>query len=163
MDAAIISRCNEVVGVGDTLYHLGDVSWSSFNIQNNYLSRLVCKNVHLILGNHDNLKPSEYLSMGFITVSTYKEIRQDVVRGTPQSQGSSKKVILCHYPFRSWEGKGKGGYDLYGHCHGSLEPGLDRSMDVGVDTHDFYPWSWDEIKEKLEVKPIFSNAREVEN
>jgi calcineurin-like phosphoesterase family protein len=35
---------------------------------------------------------------------------------------------------------------LYGHSHGRLpEPPTLLSMDVGVDTHDFRPWHYDEI------------------
>jgi hypothetical protein len=36
-------------------------------------------------------------------------------------------------------------------------------MDVGVDTHNFYPWSWDEIQTRLKDIPIFSSPKEVYN
>lgn len=158
MDECIIQRFNEVVKKGDVLYILGDVSWASFDIHNYFLKRLNTREVHLILGNHDNLDPKRYLDMGFRSVSEYKEIRMDVVKGTPEVAGSSRSVVLCHYPFRSWNGKGKGGFALYGHCHGNLEPGLDRSMDVGVDTNDYYPYAWEDIRERLLAKPIFSET-----
>lgn len=28
-------------------------------------------------------------------------------------------------------------------------------MDVGVDTNNFYPWSWESIRNKLKDIPIF--------
>lgn len=161
MDEAIIQRTNQVVHAGDILYHLGDIAWSTVDIRREYLDRLNTKEVHLILGNHDNQDSRKYLDLGFRSVQAYKEIRMDMVRGSVGVNGSSTKVILCHYPLRSWNAKGHGAIALYGHCHGTLEPGLDRSMDVGVDTHDFYPWSWDEIKMKLQGKPVFSNKQEM--
>lgn len=156
MGEAIITRFNEVIGPGDTLYHLGDVSWSTFDIKQGFLGRLKTKNVHLVLGNHDNQDISAYKAMGFCSVQTYKEVRLDKVKGTVGVNGSSRAVNLFHYPMRSWNWKGHGAIALYGHCHGTLEPGLDRSMDVGVDTNNFYPWSWDEIKELLDCKPLFT-------
>jgi calcineurin-like phosphoesterase family protein len=39
-----------------------------------------------------------------------------------------------------------GAWHLYGHSHGELpEAPTSLSMDVGVDTHDFRPWHFDEI------------------
>lgn len=163
MNEAILERFNSILHQGDVLYHLGDVSWSNFDIQTRLLKRLITKEVHLILGNHDNKDPGEYLKMGFRSVQTYKKIRMDIVKGSPQQEGSSLPVVLFHYPIRSWDGKGKGGYQLYGHCHGNLEPGIDRSMDVGVDTHDFYPWAWEEIRAQLGKRAIFSESTKKEH
>lgn len=160
-DEVILDNFNKTLKPGDTLYHLGDVAWSTVNIKRDFLDKLPTREVHLILGNHDNLDTQAYLKMGFRSVSEYKEIRMDIVKGGPGINGSSTKVILCHYPLRSWNGKGHGAIALYGHCHGTLEPGLDRSMDVGVDTHDFYPWSWEDIKMKLQGKPVFSDKLEM--
>jgi calcineurin-like phosphoesterase family protein len=39
-----------------------------------------------------------------------------------------------------------GSWHLYGHSHGRLPEVPDSlSMDVGVDTHEFRPWHYDEI------------------
>ena len=39
-----------------------------------------------------------------------------------------------------------GAWHLYGHSHGNLpDTRTSLSMDVGVDTHDFRPWHFDEI------------------
>jgi len=54
------------------------------------------------------------------------------------------EMVLCHYAMRSWPKSHYGAWHLYGHSHGKL-PMLGRSMDIGVDTHDFYPYSLDEI------------------
>lgn len=47
-----------------------------------------------------------------------------------------------------------------GHVHGKM-PGIGRQMDVGVDTNGFYPYSWEEIKERLSVVPIYQNGEAV--
>ena len=46
----------------------------------------------------------------------------------------------------------------YGHSHGNLpdEP-LALSLDVGVDTHEFRPWHFDEIQSVMQAK---AQARE---
>lgn len=43
-----------------------------------------------------------------------------------------KLLILCHYPFRTWNQIGKGSIDLHGHSHGRLKP-IPRQHDVGVE------------------------------
>ena len=41
----------------------------------------------------------------------YAEIEQD-----------GRRLTLCHYPLRSWNGMGRGAIDLHGHSHGRLAP-----------------------------------------
>jgi calcineurin-like phosphoesterase family protein len=64
-------------------------------------------------------------------------------------------IVLCHYARRVWPHSGRGAWHLYGHSHGNLpdEP-LSLSMDVGVDTHIFLPWHFEEVKEIMEAKAI---------
>jgi len=52
-----------------------------------------------------------------------------------------------------WRGSGRGNWHLYGHSHGTL-PDLEESLsfDVGVDCHDFYPLSYDEVKAIMQHK-----------
>lgn len=150
MDEVMIQRFNEVLRPGDLLYHLGDIAWSSWDLSQ--LRRLNTKAIHLVLGNHDKHKLSEYQQY-CQWVGVYKEIHVDA---------GDVATCLFHYAQRTWHSKGRGGFQLYGHSHGSLEPGLDRSMDVGVDTHNFYPYSWDEVKAELNQRPIFSPATERE-
>ena len=49
-----------------------------------------------------------------------------------------RRLVLCHYAFRSWNGMSKGTLNLHGHSHGRLKP-LPRQTDVGVDVWDFRP------------------------
>jgi calcineurin-like phosphoesterase family protein len=141
MNKEILDRFNSRISKGDLLYHLGDVSWSSYNL-NDFFGQLNCKQVQLILGNHD----------------TKKTIHPSIIwRGDLKSISiEGQRIVLCHYPLRSWNHKGSGAFHLFGHCHNNL-PMHDRSFDVGVDGNNFYPWSFEEIREKLKDIPMFKD------
>lgn len=134
MDEAILERFNSVIKKGDSLYHLGDVSWSTYPLDN-FFGRLNTKQVHLIYGNHDKPKVCHHESIR--SYDYIKNLHLD-----------NLSVVLCHYAMRSWASRSHGGLHLYGHSHGKL-PGLGRSMDVGVDTNNFYPYAWEEIRDSL--------------
>ena len=141
MDEKLISNWNESVGPRDTVYHLGDIIFRSAKAPETYLNRLNGR-IHLIRGNHDTktIKCCAYRFASICEILIYRMERQ--------------KVILCHYAIRQWEGKHLGTWHLYGHAHGTLPP-LGLSFDVGVDVHDFLPWSWPEIKLKItELKEL---------
>lgn len=134
MDEAMITRFNEVIRPGDVLYHLGDVAWSSYPL-NKFFGRLNTRHVHLIYGNHD--KPGRTAHPSIVWYGDIKNVHV-----------AKQRIVLCHYSFQTWSGKGKGAYHLFGHSHGKLA-GVGRSMDVGVDTHNFYPYNFDEIAARL--------------
>lgn len=138
MDAEILKRFNSVIKRGDILYHLGDVSWSTYDLDK-FFSRLNTKEVHLIYGNHDKPKVTRHPH-----IRSYCDIRK-INPGHP--------IVLCHYAMNSWPGKGSGSFQLFGHSHGKLA-GIGRSMDVGVDTNNFYPYEFSEIKDKLSQIPF---------
>jgi len=73
-------------------------------------------------------------------------------------------ICLHHYSQRRWAKSHYGSWHLFGHSHGGLES-FGYSFDVGVDTHNFYPWSFLEVKErmsKIEVTeyPIFKDRKD---
>jgi calcineurin-like phosphoesterase family protein len=47
-------------------------------------------------------------------------------------------LVLCHYPFRSWNGQHRRALNLHGHSHGKMKPLL-RQHDVGVDARGYRP------------------------
>lgn len=149
MDEAMITRFNEVIKPGDILYHLGDVAWSNYDLSK-FFGRLNSRSVHLILGNHDK-------------ANRFKGIKQIVWMGDLKSVNigttdRTDNIQLCHYSMRTWNYKSHGSMHLYGHSHGNL-PGVDRSMDVGVDTHNFYPYEWSEIKERMKDIPAYQDIK----
>ena len=54
MNSAIVNNINELVGQDDILIHLGDWSFGGFEQIEEFYNRLICKNIHLIMGNHDH-------------------------------------------------------------------------------------------------------------
>ena len=129
MDALLIERWNAAVGTDDTVWHLGDFARRPDDVPA-LLDRLHGRK-HLVRGNNDPDRTTE--SAGWTTVADYAEIEVDGV-----------KLVLCHYPFRSWNAQHRGAINLHGHSHGRLKP-MPRQHDVGVDVHGFAPVTLDTL------------------
>ena len=119
------SSWNETVGADDDVWHLGDFALRTSADAAAALLRALNGRKHLVIGNND---PPEITALaGWSSVRDYAEISvQD------------RRLVLCHYAFRSWNGMSKGTLNLHGHSHGRLKP-LPRQTDVGVDVWDFRP------------------------
>lgn len=123
MDAALVERWNAVVGPGDEVWHLGD--FAPRRGRGAEVLALLAGRKHLVAGNND---AAEVLALsGWASVQAYAEIEVDGVF-----------LVLCHYPFRSWNRMHKGAWNLHGHSHGRMAP-LARQRDVGVDAWGFRP------------------------
>lgn len=149
-DEALIKAWNSVVKTGDTLYCLGDWSFGGMEQIEKFRLRLNCSTVHLILGNHDqHIEPinSPYRDL-FSSCGYYKELELSLDPKWGQINKKKFRICLFHYGMRVWNKSHHGAIHLYGHSHGTL-PGFGRSMDVGVDTHDLYPYHLDEILELM--------------
>ena len=123
MDAQLIARWNESVGADDVVWHLGDFARSAAAVEG-LLARLHGRK-HLVAGNND--PPATRAAAGWASVADYAEL-----------EAEGRRLILCHYPFRSWNGQAKGAINLHGHSHGRMKP-LPRQIDVGVDAWDYRP------------------------
>jgi calcineurin-like phosphoesterase family protein len=146
-DEAIISSINAIIKENDTLYHLGDWSFGGHEQIKRFRNKINCKNIHLIFGNHDqHITPinSPYRQL-FSSCDYYKELNLKI---DCQKSGKYGKQMIClsHYAMRVWNKSHKGSIMLYGHSHGTL-PEFGKSMDVGVDTNNLYPYHLDEILE----------------
>lgn len=138
MDKAICNNINQKVKENDTLYHLGDFS---FGDPTPYRKDLQCKNIHLIKGNHDYRIKDFILLRNFLTVNDLLVIRE-----------YSKIICLCHYAMKVWPHKHHGAYNLFGHSHGTLADPEPFSIDIGVDTNGFKPYSIKEVISMLDNK-----------
>ena len=130
MNMSLVNDINKYVKEDDILYHLGD--WSFGGVENIKLFRdsIVCQNIHLILGNHDQHiidKEVSYHNSSFNPIELFASV-QDVLT----LDIGKTKLFLSHYSHRVWLGSHKGVIHLYGHSHGSI-PDYGKSMDVGVD------------------------------
>jgi len=140
MDEELISRHNNTVKHGDTVYMLGDFT---FKDPSNYLRRLN-GNLILIPGNHDNLNKWMHNSSGKV-VHIAPQLHEVSVNG--------QLIVLCHYAMRVWNQSHYNAWMLYGHSHGSLPDDPNAlSVDVGVDKWNYTPVSFEQLKEVMKKK-----------
>jgi calcineurin-like phosphoesterase family protein len=134
MNAALIARWNECVAEDDEIWHLGDFAYRMTPDAMSAVLDSLNGTKHLIAGNNDT---AQTLALsGWASVQAYTEME---LEGTC--------LVLCHYPFRTWNRMGKGAFNLHGHSHGRLKP-LTRQVDVGVDVWDFRPVTLDTIRRR---------------
>lgn len=141
MDDVIIDGINGCVTINDTLYHLGDFSFGKNNLEKvrEYRGRIRCKNIHLILGNHDySIRNNLDIQKIFSSVSDLKQVKLN-----------NQKYILCHYPLEIWNAKHHGSVHLYGHTHEDNIKKMKGRLNVGVDLNNFYPHSLKDIKHAI--------------
>lgn len=131
MDEAMVARWNEIVDDSDEVWHLGDFAIKPSAARAEELLAALHGRKHLVTGNND--PPAVVSLAGWASVQPYAELVVD-----------DQRLVLCHYPFRSWRGSGKGAINLHGHSHGRLSK-LPRQFDVGVDVWDFRPVTLAEI------------------
>ena len=131
MSESLVERWNEVVQPDDVVWHLGDFAIRQRPTVIRQLFARLSGRKHLLVGNND--PPATRELDGWESVQAYLEIEADGI-----------SLVLCHYPFRSWRGMGKGWVDLHGHSHGRLNS-QPRQFDVGVDVWGFRPVTLSEI------------------
>ena len=150
MDATIINNINSKVGQDDTLIHLGDVAFGGFDKLEQFLDRLICKNIYLVLGNHDHhIKNNRsFIKDRFMVVKNYMEVNID-----------GENFVLCHYPLQSWNGLNKGVIHLHGHVHLSAQNkwGNGKRLDVGMDGNNMHPYKITEIVHMMDKREIGSD------
>lgn len=139
MNEAMIARWNLVVGKHDHVYHLGDFAVRSPRAKTDAVLDRLNGHIHLIQGNHED--DALRVRHRFVKVADYQTLKI-----------GEQKVVLFHYPIRSWDGIFKGSWHLFGHVHG-LVPGFGKSFDIGVDNWNFNPLSWDEVIVEMGKRP----------
>jgi calcineurin-like phosphoesterase family protein len=127
MEDDFVRRHNEVVKPGHRVYHLGDVSFKAEPARR-YIDRLNGDHF-LIEGNHD---PKKHTA-NWVWIGKRKMVKID-----------GEQLFLSHYAHRTWPQSNYGSYHCYGHSHGMIDP-YRRSMDVGVDTNNYYPVHYTEV------------------
>lgn len=166
MSEHIVNQINKYVGQDDILIHLGD--WSFGGIENiwNFRKRIICRNIHLVYGNHDHhiiqnrLLPNvEYYQYW----NTIDQIRisdnlyaEEIFASTQHYlELQIDKILVCclHYPMEEWNDRFRKSYHTFGHVHGRIPHGGGR-LDVGMDNAfkvlgEYKPFSWDDIKRTL--------------
>ena len=149
MNEAIVYGFNHWIGEDDMIIHGGDWSFGGFENIQKFWDRVVCKNIHLVLGNHDAhiKKNRDGIRDLFLSVSDRLEIHYD-----------KKLIVVDHYPISSWEDMSKGSIHLHGHSHLSNTDKISfgRRMDIGIDgSPQFRPYDlYRECVVPLKLRPI---------
>lgn len=137
----LVRRWNEKVRPEDEIYILGDFSDGTPEQTATLLRQLNGKK-YLIIGNNDCYLEDEHFPQGelFAWVRPYYELH---ALGTT--------FVLFHFPIEVWAGYRKNSVHLHGHTHRRV-PMIEpiRRYEVGVDSHDGYPVSIDEVWRAVE-------------
>ena len=150
MQEALVENHNSLVKDDDMVWHLGDFSYRGDWHDVQSILRRMNGNHQFIFGNHDS-SLMKIARMG----RSHDMIRSGKLKfhGPPEKgqslnmmiQVHGQQIHISHYAQRTWLGAFRGSWHLFGHSHTNLEPFF-RSMDVGVDNNNFYPFHFDEIK-----------------
>ena len=154
MNETIVSNINSVVAEDDWLIHLGDWSFGGIERITEFREQINCKNIVLILGNHDqHIQKEKSLHKLFTHVAHYEELKIT-------QKHNSHKFVLCHYPIISWNGMRKNTHMLHGHQHlkGDAILGQGKRMDIGIDgSKEFRPYHVEEVvdllKDRISIEP----------
>lgn len=142
MHDELVERHNAVVNSDDIIVHVGDFSMGSKQQTLDLLKKL--KGTHILIrGSHDKWLGKQLWSKWSIQYVGYlyeRKFSKDI------------HITACHYSMRTWPHSHYGSWHVFGHSHGRLE-GFGKSIDVGVDTHDYYPYSLEEIVEIMKDRP----------
>ena len=151
MNETIIKKINNFVNEADTLYILGDLALCPTDEAKYWLSQIKCKNIVVIIGNHDT----------DVRIKLYEELGFKVQFGGRLKYGKYH-FFLSHYPtLTANPGEDKltlAHINLYGHTHVNYtwNTNFPFSYHVGCDAHICHPVSLDyiieDLKENLAMK-----------
>lgn len=160
MDNTIVENINDVVSENDVLIHLGDWSFGGFEYVEEFRSKINCKNVHLILGNHDHHVERNKHNVRSLFSSVHQYLTLEVKLSQPRVSNDFYKFVLMHYPLCSWNGMNDGVFHLFGHVHLPKDKARmnGRSMDVGMDGNDLMPHEIRDVIRTLSGRPVQHNV-----
>ena len=146
----IIDRINSIIGKKDDLFILGDVSLGS-KIKTEKLLDKLHGNKHLIAGNHDD---------NILHSTRFGEITQIKDFNFNSPTYPNVHIVLCHYPFVSWNRKPYDSMSLYGHVHGRyVHP--DLAFDIGLDANNYLPLNLVQVLERMETIKLTRNEENI--
>lgn len=159
MNKALIEKWNSVVPADGVVFHLGDVS---LNDRDGRLKKILSQlngDIYLVIGNHekDALRKEHARShwKGIYDIAEIFVKDEEITYG-------EQHIVMCHYPMIAWNASHRGSWQLFGHVHGGLSnKGVinhsPAQLDVGVDCHNFFPISYQLVKEQI-TKQMLDHA-----
>jgi len=146
MHRALIDNFNAVVTNKDHIYHLGDFAFiNNVPMVKKIFKELNGKKHYIIPGNHDRW-------LRKLKREGESIYRLEILEPIHELKWEGQRITLCHYAMLTWPAAHRGSWCLYGHSHGNLKPEKGRLMDVGVDSHNFYPISFNQVKEYMATR-----------
>lgn len=161
MENKIVSNINNKIKVTDILIFLGDTCFGSDKDVKDFLSRINCKTIIEVKGNHSKNGLRHFtLLVNQLTLTIMKQL-----------------VIVSHYPYKKpwykrsfkkcdWDKrrpKNKGHFLIHGHSHSSIKNN-GKSINVCVDAWDFQPVSINDIikimQKELNKKSCYEKLRQ---
>ena len=145
----LMIRYNSIVTNEDDVYILGDLMLGDYDLGLQWIEQLKGK-IHIILGNHDNSNRIEY----------YKKLKNvvEITYATIIKYGKFN-FFLCHYPtitanYDDGQAVFQHLINLHGHTHaGNRFYNENPYMyNVGVDAHNGYPVSIEQVIEDIKQK-----------
>ena len=151
MNEDMIAKHNHVVKPGDIVYFIGDFAMNSDEAAVLSVLKRLNGEKHFVPGNHDKVMRSPRIQAEFHRV--YPSSHTEIYVADPTVRGGKQAITLCHFAMRVWNKSHHGAFHLYGHSHGSLpDDPNSRSFDIGVDCWEFYPISYNKVKEVMSKK-----------
>jgi calcineurin-like phosphoesterase family protein len=163
MNEVLVNNWNSVVANNDIVYFLGDFCFGNEKRIAEFLKRLNGI-IYIIFGNHDktlrkfalkDLNARKDLIERIKFLGDYAEINIE-----------GQFIVLCHYGLLTWSRRSHGSFALVGHSHSNMtalnknSQIIGKILDVGVDGNNFFPYSFEDIKKIMNIKPIFSTINE---
>lgn len=161
----VLNNINTLVKPDDILFSLGDFCLTTPEDKfEELISRINCKNIYLIWGNHPNpIKKIYYREIEKqygpdIDVYPYRYKNIVFVGYHLECIIQGKYVVLNHFPIEVWENMKDGAYMLCGHSHYSLgrtrkESTDGLTLDCGWEGHNSI-YNFNEIVNIMKTKQI---------
>ena len=159
MNEELVYWINHNIAQDDILIHLGDWSFGGFDSIKQFRDRIICQNVHLVLGNHDHhiQRNKDNVQSLFSSVQEYLYLEVNRPGTTKKDDPMDRFAFVCmHYPIASWNNMNNKVIHLHGHVHlpNHLRVADGKAMDVGVDGNNLEPIDLDSIVRIMDKQPI---------
>lgn len=120
MSEDLIKRWNEVVGLSDTVYLLGDMFFKVRRDLLEYVFSRLKGNIVYIRGNHESS-----LDGNSDVVGSHVDMRGSYEEIGVENEEEKHRLVLCHYPIPVFNGHLYGSTThFYGHVHNSDEQAM---------------------------------------
>ncbi len=162
MNKRMIDGWNSVANEDTVAYFLGDFllgGEGGERLVGSILSQLKFAHLHFISGNHDNHFHRWYKQTQPKNITLYGPYVEGKI--------NNQRITLSHYPILSWNKKSKGSWMLHGHSHGNIKAtsknskSIGKILDVGVDTNNFVPYTFEEISKIMANRPVVGELEEI--